>query len=63
MNDSNNTLRYSRTSQEAFGYRLQSHHFPPKDPDIGDKAVAVTCIVIAILLPVSAYLFKWQIGG
>ena len=63
MNNSNQTLRFSRTSKEALGYPLKSWHFQPPTPEQGDKAVAITCIVIAILLPLAAYIFDIKLGG
>lgn len=62
-NNSNWTLRWPRTSREAIGYELKNWHFPPDNPDVGDKAVAVVCIIITIALPVAAWLFQWKLGG
>lgn len=63
MDNSNETMRFCRTSQEAIGYRLQSWHFPPPNPEIGDKAVGIALVVIPVLLLIGRYVFGWQIGG
>ena len=63
INDSNYTLRWNRTSKEALGYSLKSWHFPPPDPNVGDKAVAVCCIVVTILLVTIPFIFDIKLGG
>lgn len=63
INDSNYTLRWNRTSKEALGYSLKSWHFPPEDPNVGDRAVAVAGIVVTILLGVAAFVFDFKLGG
>lgn len=63
MSNSNHTLRFDRTSKDAFGYQLKSFHFQPPPPDVGDKWVGITCVVVAIVLPVCSYIFGWKIGG
>lgn len=63
MNDSNHTLRWSRTYQEATGKRLQSWDFQPPAPETGDKIVGIACVAIAILLPLIAYIFDIKLGG
>jgi len=63
MDNSNNTLRWCRTSAEALGYRLQAWHFQPPAPDTGDKAVAIGMAVVSILLMVGGYVFDWKLGG
>lgn len=63
INDSNYTLRWNRTSKEALGYSLKSWHFPPVDPNVGDRAVAIGCIVVTILLGVAAFVFDIKLGG
>lgn len=63
INDSNHTLRWNRTSKEALGYSLKSWHFPPEDPNVGDRAVAIGCIVVTILLGVAAFVFDIKLGG
>ena len=63
INDSNHTLRWNRTSKEALGYSLKSWHFPPEDPSAGDRAVAVGCIVVTVLLGIAAFVFDIKLGG
>lgn len=52
-------FHYARTSQEAFGKRLSSKDFEneSKWADVGDIAVVVVCLVIAVYL----MFFGWGI--
>ncbi len=63
FSNSNQTLRFDRTSREALGYELKSWHFPPKNPDAGDRAVAIACIVITVLLGAIPFIFDVKLGG
>lgn len=63
INDSNYTLRWNRTSKEALGYSLKSWHFPPEDPNVGDRAVAIGCIVVTVLLGLIPFVFNIRLGG
>lgn len=63
MNNSNYSLRMSRSYQEATGKRLHSWDFQPPAPDTGDRIVGIACMVIAIVLPLAAYIFDWKLGG
>jgi hypothetical protein len=63
MNNSNYTLRFSRSYQEATGKRIRHWEFKTPSPETGDKAVVIASLAVAILLPVCAYVFGWHIGG
>lgn len=63
INDSNYTLRWNRTSREALGYELKSWHFPPENPDVGDKVVAIGCIAVTVLLGLIPFIFDIKLGG
>lgn len=62
-NTSNWTGRYPRTYEEATGHKATRWHFQPPAPDVGDKWVMVTCLVVLIVLPIASYAFGWKIGG
>lgn len=63
MDHSNYTLRFPRTYQEATGKRLTQWDFQPPTPEAGDRIVGIACVVIAIVLPIAAYIFDWKLGG
>lgn len=63
MTNSNYTLRFPRSYQEATGKRLNSLSFQPPSPDTADKVVGIVCLVVAILLPLAAYIFDIKLGG
>lgn len=57
MNDSNHTLRFSRTYQEATGKRCRTSDFEPVAPSVSGKFAAVwTFAVVALCLVV--YLWR-----
>lgn len=64
-NHSNWTGRFPRTYEEATGRKVKSWDFQPTTPapDVGDKWVMVTCLVVMIVLPIASYAFGWKIGG
>ena len=35
----------------------------PRDADKADRIVLTACLVIAIALPLAAYVFNWKLGG
>ena len=61
--NSNETLRFPRTSKEAFGYPIKSWHFQPPTPETGDKVVGIVCAALLIVLPVISYVFDIKLGG
>lgn len=63
MNDSNYTLRFPRSYQEATGKRLHRWEFQPPTPEHGDKIVAIGITAVAILLPLISWLFDIKLGG
>jgi len=50
-NDSNESLRFSRSWQEATGERIHSSHFPVDNPH-PSIAEVLACLSVAILLGV-----------
>lgn len=62
MDNSNNTLRWNRTSKEALGYNLKSWHFAPPSPEFGDKAVFWSCVAIGTVF-LAALIAGVKLGG
>ena len=61
MNDSNHTLRFPRTYQEATGKRLHPLDFEEK-PCRGDQAVMWTVIAVGVCF-FAAIVSGFQLGG
>jgi hypothetical protein len=46
----NKHYKFARTSREAYGYELKDADFDADVPHNGDRAVAIGCIIIILLI-------------
>ncbi len=59
-------VNYEKKAITSDGYRLQSALLAankPRNADRADRVVLICVVAVSVLLPLSAYVFNWKLGG